>query len=87
MALLWCLACGGDNDPIAYVDEDAPGRTPDFSRCGPNPSSDLDDQHMQYYCSDGGTFAVTDQPCSADDTGRTTRPLLRLRPRSEAAAW
>lgn len=90
MTWSWCWACVAEDDAISYVDEDVPGRTPDFARCGPEPSSDMDTDHMlyYYYCSDGGTTAVvvTDQPCSDDRSERTTPPLPRLHRRIEAAA-
>lgn len=68
MSVFLCCNCDA-GDAISYVDEDVPGRTPDFSKCGPNPSSDMDAEHLLYYCSDGYTTAiVTNQPCSAGDT-------------------
>lgn len=89
MTWFWCWTCAGEDHAISYVDEDVPGRTPDFSRCGPNPSSDMDTDHMlYYYCSNAGTTAVvvTDQPCSDGRSERTTPRLPRLHRRIEAAA-
>ena len=86
MAAMWCLDCG-NQEPIAYVDEDIGGRTPDWGRHGNRPSSDLDAEHMLFCCAaDGGTI-ITNQPYSADDTARTTPPLLRPHHPTAAAAW
>ena len=61
MPVFWCWACTDDARAIDYVDEDLPGRTPDFSRCT---RSDMDSEHMLYYSSlDCGAVAVvTAQP-------------------------
>jgi len=74
----FCCCC--DNAAIYYLDEDV-GRTPNLSVMGANPSSDLDDDVLLYFSTDGGCSVpgVTDRHDSDDDIARTPQRPLRLR--------